>query len=220
MNERAFEEVRATGPGGVGYFLDAVARWQTVTRTVARLRVSGPDRYRLEYSSRPDGRTPVITARDRLRVRGQDIVRLCGQRKQITAISLARPAADRGPVKETSWLIFRPGLASITCAATPELARYSFATATSERAIHETDRVPCLTMQGCVVSVAVSFISPPELACSRQLSSQHLGDQARDPADGRGADLPVGHMLSDLCGDRGADDLGCGGGVFHPRPAR
>jgi len=71
-------------------------------------------------------------------------------------------------------------------------------------------------MQGCVVSVAVSFISPPELACSRQLSSQHLGDQARDPADGRGADLPVGHMLSDLCGDRGADDLGCGGGVFHP----
>ena len=35
-----------------------------MTRTVARLRVSGPDRYRVEYSSRPDGRTPVITACD------------------------------------------------------------------------------------------------------------------------------------------------------------
>ena len=35
-----------------------------MTLTVARLRVSGPDRYRLEYSSRPDGRTPVITACD------------------------------------------------------------------------------------------------------------------------------------------------------------
>ena len=58
MNERAFEEVRAAGPGGIGYFLDAVARWQTVTRTVARLRVSGPDRYRLEYPSRRTGLRP------------------------------------------------------------------------------------------------------------------------------------------------------------------
>ena len=32
-------------------------------------------------------------------------------------------------MKETSWRIFRPSPASIICAATPELARYSFATA-------------------------------------------------------------------------------------------
>jgi hypothetical protein len=48
------------------------------------------------------------------------------------------------------------------------------------------------------------------------INSQHLGDQARDPADGLGADLAVGHLLSDLGRDGGTDDLGCGGGVFHP----
>ena len=41
MNERAFEEVRAAGPGGVGYFLDAVARWQTVTRQLRVTPVPG-----------------------------------------------------------------------------------------------------------------------------------------------------------------------------------
>ena len=65
MSERVSEDIRAAGPpGGVGYYFDAVARYQTVTRTVARLRVSGPDRYRLEYSSRPDGFAPVIAACD------------------------------------------------------------------------------------------------------------------------------------------------------------
>ncbi|HJZ07838.1 MAG TPA: hypothetical protein VJ283_07140, partial [Trebonia sp.] len=65
VSERAYEDIRAAGPpGGVGYYFDAVARYQTVTLTVARLRVSRPDRYRLEYSSRPDGFTPVIAACD------------------------------------------------------------------------------------------------------------------------------------------------------------
>jgi hypothetical protein len=60
----AFDEVRTAAPGGVRYLLDAVTRWQTVTRTQARLRVSGPDRYRLEYSSRPDQLMPRLTVCD------------------------------------------------------------------------------------------------------------------------------------------------------------
>ena len=98
MNERAFEEARAAGPGGIGYFLDAVARWQTVTRTVARLRVSGPDRYRVEYSSRPDGRTPVITACDgdrRWRVVQDRIV-----------VGPAAPLRDHGAfLADSCWLL-------------------------------------------------------------------------------------------------------------------
>ena len=65
LSERVSEDIRAAGPpGGVGYYFDAVARYQTVTLTVARLRVSRPDRYRLEYSSRPDGFVPLIAACD------------------------------------------------------------------------------------------------------------------------------------------------------------
>jgi len=98
MNEWAFEGARAAGPGGVGYFLDAVARWQTVTRTVARLRVSGPDRYRLEYSSRPDGRTPVIIACDgarRWRVVQDRIV-----------VGPAAPLRDHGAfLADSCWLL-------------------------------------------------------------------------------------------------------------------
>ena len=98
MNERAFEEARAAGPGGIGYFLDAVARWQTVTRTVARLRVSGPDRYRLEYSSRPDGRTPVITACD-----GERRWRVVQDR---IVVGPAAPLGDNGAfLADSCWLL-------------------------------------------------------------------------------------------------------------------
>jgi outer membrane lipoprotein-sorting protein len=47
------EGFRATGRGGLGDFLDAMTRLANVARTEARLRVSGPDRYRLDFSSRP-----------------------------------------------------------------------------------------------------------------------------------------------------------------------
>jgi hypothetical protein len=47
------EEMRADGGGGFASLLDTVTSVMTVTRTEARLRVSGPDRYRLDYSARP-----------------------------------------------------------------------------------------------------------------------------------------------------------------------
>jgi outer membrane lipoprotein-sorting protein len=46
------EEMRAGG-GGFASLLDTVTSVMNVTRTEARLRVSGPDRYRLDYSARP-----------------------------------------------------------------------------------------------------------------------------------------------------------------------
>ena len=47
------EGFRAAGRGGLGDLLDAMTRGMNVARTEARLRVSGPDRYRLDFSSRP-----------------------------------------------------------------------------------------------------------------------------------------------------------------------
>ena len=47
------EGFRAAGRGGFGDLLDAMTRGMNVARTEARLRVSGPDRYRLDFSSRP-----------------------------------------------------------------------------------------------------------------------------------------------------------------------
>jgi hypothetical protein len=44
---------RAAGGGGFGDLLDAITRGTNVARTEARLRVSGPDRYRLDFSRRP-----------------------------------------------------------------------------------------------------------------------------------------------------------------------
>ena len=52
MTARVPDGARATGHGGVGYLLDAVTQGKGVARTDARLRVSGPDRYRLEFSRR------------------------------------------------------------------------------------------------------------------------------------------------------------------------
>ena len=47
------EGIRAAGRGGFGDLLDAITPGMNVARTEARLRVSGPDRYRLDFSSRP-----------------------------------------------------------------------------------------------------------------------------------------------------------------------
>ena len=45
--------MRAAGRGGFATLLDTMTSDMNVTRTEARLRVSGPDRYRLDYSARP-----------------------------------------------------------------------------------------------------------------------------------------------------------------------
>ena len=46
------EGFRAAGRGGLGDLFDAMTRGTAVARTEARLRVSGPDRYRLDFSRR------------------------------------------------------------------------------------------------------------------------------------------------------------------------
>src|ERR1700729_1016307 len=46
------EGLRAAGRGGLGDLFDAMNRGTNVVRTDVRLRVSGPDRYRLDFSSR------------------------------------------------------------------------------------------------------------------------------------------------------------------------
>jgi hypothetical protein len=64
MLARVPETARAAGHGGVGYLLDAVTRGKTVTHTVARLRVSGLDRYRVDYQSRSGRTDPKTVACD------------------------------------------------------------------------------------------------------------------------------------------------------------
>jgi outer membrane lipoprotein-sorting protein len=57
----AQESIRASGSVGYADLLDTMARGANVARTDARLRVSGPDRYRLDYSSPRPGRNPLTT---------------------------------------------------------------------------------------------------------------------------------------------------------------
>jgi hypothetical protein len=64
MVARVPETARAAGHGGVGYLLDAVTRGKTVTHTVASLRVSGRDRYRIDYQSRSGRTDPKTVACD------------------------------------------------------------------------------------------------------------------------------------------------------------
>jgi outer membrane lipoprotein-sorting protein len=59
------ERLRAAGSGGFADLLDTMARGMNVARTDARLRVSGPDRYRLDYfSPRPGRGAPTTIACD------------------------------------------------------------------------------------------------------------------------------------------------------------
>src|SRR6201995_4261114 len=60
MTSQVPEGFRAAGRGGFASLRGAMTSGMNVTRTEARLRVSGPDRYRLDFSSRPrrtDSRT-------------------------------------------------------------------------------------------------------------------------------------------------------------------
>jgi hypothetical protein len=58
------ERIRATGLGGLASLFEAMTRGMNVTRTVARLRVSGPDRYRLDFSRRLRRILPTTIACD------------------------------------------------------------------------------------------------------------------------------------------------------------
>jgi outer membrane lipoprotein-sorting protein len=57
----AQESIRASGSVGYADLLDTMARGANVARTDARLRVSGLDRYRLDFSSPRRGRDPSTT---------------------------------------------------------------------------------------------------------------------------------------------------------------
>jgi len=67
MTARVPDSARAAGHGGVGYLIDsvnAVTHGKPVAHTVARLRVSGRDKYRVDYPSRPGRNNPKKIACD------------------------------------------------------------------------------------------------------------------------------------------------------------
>ena len=67
MTARVPDPARAAGHGGVGYLIDslnAMTHGKPVARTVARLRVSGRDKYRVDYPSRPGRNNPKTIACD------------------------------------------------------------------------------------------------------------------------------------------------------------
>ena len=65
MFARVPESLRAAGSGGFADLLDTMTRGMNVARTDARLRVSGPDQYRLDYySPRPGRGAPTTIACD------------------------------------------------------------------------------------------------------------------------------------------------------------
>ena len=51
---RMAQDIRAVGLGGFGSFIDALPGEKAVTRTDARLRISGPERYHVDYLRRAD----------------------------------------------------------------------------------------------------------------------------------------------------------------------
>jgi hypothetical protein len=67
MTARVPDPARAAGAGGVGYLIDslnAATHGTPVAHTVARLRVRGRDRYRVDYLSRPGRNHPKTIACD------------------------------------------------------------------------------------------------------------------------------------------------------------
>ena len=103
ITARVPENAREAGHGGVGYLLDAMTRGKTVARTDARLRVSGPDLYRLEFSSRSGRNAPRMTACD-----GERRWQVFQDR---VLVGPAAPLRDHiGYLADTCWLL-RGGLA-------------------------------------------------------------------------------------------------------------
>ena len=61
---RMAQDVRAAGLGGIGSLIEALPGEKTVTRTDARLRISGPDRYRVDYLRHADRSGMQVNACD------------------------------------------------------------------------------------------------------------------------------------------------------------
>jgi hypothetical protein len=64
MIAQGFGTVGDAGCGGVGYFLDSLKRHQPPVHMVARLRIGGQDRYRVDYQARTDRGGPTTIACD------------------------------------------------------------------------------------------------------------------------------------------------------------
>jgi outer membrane lipoprotein-sorting protein len=97
MVARVPETARAAGHGGVGYLLDAATRGKTVTHTVARLRVSGRDRYRIDYQSRSGRTNPKTVACD-----GEHRWQVYQAKTMVGAA--APPPHDIANLIDSSWL--------------------------------------------------------------------------------------------------------------------
>lgn len=98
MAARVPETARAAGHGGVGYLLDAVTRGKTVAHAVARLRVSGLDRYRVDYRSRRGRSNPETIACD-----GERRWRV--YQAQTMVGPAAPPPHDVANLVDPSWLL-------------------------------------------------------------------------------------------------------------------
>jgi hypothetical protein len=99
MAARVPDGVRAAGHGGVGFLLDAATRGNTVAHTVARLRVSGDDKYRVDYLTRPGrNNNPTTVACDGRR-RWQAY-------QAVTMVGPAEPLPrDIARLADSSWLL-------------------------------------------------------------------------------------------------------------------
>jgi len=97
MAARVPETARAAGHGGVGYLLDAATRGKTVTHTVARLHVSGGDRYRIDYQSRSGRTSPTTVACD-----GEHRWQVYQAKTMVGAA--APPPHDIANLIDSSWL--------------------------------------------------------------------------------------------------------------------
>ena len=97
VTRQTTEEIRAEG-GGFATLLDTFTNALTVTRTEARLRVSGPDRYRLDYSARPRPADATTVSCD-----GERSWRVLADRTLVgPAAPLREPMAA---LAESSWLL-------------------------------------------------------------------------------------------------------------------
>ena len=92
------DTIRAAGPGGVGYLLDAISQKGTVALTTGRLRVGGPDLYYLDCSSWQGRPEPVVIACD-----GEQHWQV---RENVTLVGPARPmTGDFASLVGSSWLL-------------------------------------------------------------------------------------------------------------------
>ena len=97
MTARVPDSARAAGHGGVGYLLDAATRGKTVAHEVARLRVGGPDRYRVDYRTRSGRNNPKTVACDGER-------RWQVYQDQTMVGPAAPPPQDIASLIDSSWL--------------------------------------------------------------------------------------------------------------------